>query len=134
MGSILGETKGALGLDPEAEGFDPELILHINGVLSEFHQLGLGPESGYVVTDATQTWEDFLGSDERYNLARSLAFLKVKMLFDPPQVGYVLTANEKLIDRMEWRLNVQREEIVHPWVDEVDLEEEDLIIFDGGEI
>lgn len=134
MGSILAETKGALGLDPEAVGFDPELILHINSVLSDFNQLGIGPDAGYAITGADETWEDFLGTDPRYSAAKSLAFLQVKMLFDPPQVGYVLTAYEKLIEKAEWRLNNAREEIIHPPVVEAEVLDENVIILDPGEI
>lgn len=116
MGSILGEIKEQLGLGAEAVGFNPELVLHINAVLSDMNQLGLGPDDGFEITGPDEEWEDFLGNDPRYNNAKTLMFLRIKMLFDPPQVGYLLTAYEKMIDKAEWRLNIQREEIVHPYV------------------
>ena len=133
MGSILKETKQQLGLDPDAVGFDPELILHINSVLSDFNQLGVGPDAGFAITDEDSTWEQFLGNDPRYNAAKSLLFLRVKLLFDPPQVGYVLTSYEKMIEKAEWRLNVSREELVHP-PQLSDAPPVNEVIFDGGEI
>lgn len=107
MGSILGDIKEQLGLGADAEGFDPELILHINSVLADFNQLGIGPDAGFAIDDETATWEEFLGSDPRLNSAQSLAYLQVKMLFDPPQTGYVLTSMEKLIEQEQWRLTVK---------------------------
>lgn len=134
--SILTSIKAALGLTEEDTNFDAELVMHINSVLSTYNQLGLGPAEGYAITGATETWPAFLGTELRYNDAKSLAYLKVKMLFDPPTVGYVVTAYEKLIDEATWRLNVSREEIVHPAPVLVVNDEEDIggefIILDGG--
>lgn len=110
MGSILAEVKETLGLSTDADGFDPELITHINSVLSDMNQLGVGPKGGFEITNDSATWEEFLGTDPRYNDAKSFAFLRVKMLFDPPQTGYVLTAYEKMIEKAEWRLSVTVDE------------------------
>jgi hypothetical protein len=135
--SILTSTKAALGLLEDDTNFDAELIMHINSVLSTYNQLGLGPLEGYAITDKTQTWTAFLGSELRYNDAKSLLYLRVKMLFDPPTVGYVVTSYEKVIEEMTWRLNIAREEIDHPApVLVIDDEDEDIggefVILDGG--
>lgn len=133
--SILTTLKASLGLTEDDTNFDPELIMHTNSVLSTFNQLGLGPDEGYAITDKDQTWEDFLGNELRYNDAKSLLYLRVRMLFDPPTVGYVVTAYEKLIDEAVWRLNVSREEIVHPPVPDIVVEPGDIgeeFILDGG--
>lgn len=126
--SILTTTKNALGIEESNTSFDDELVMHINSVLSEFTQLGLGPDVGYAITDASQTWADFISDELRYNQAKSLLFLKVRMLFDPPSIGYVLTALEKVIEKAEWRVNIAREEVVYPPVVETDddLEDEDI--------
>jgi hypothetical protein len=128
--SILGTTKKALGLAEDYTPFDPELIMHINSVLADLNQLGIGPGLGFMIEDGTATWDQFLGptvppatvvdppvppvADPRFNSVKSYMFLKVRMLFDPPGVGYVLTAMEKLIEQAEWRINVAREDIVNP--------------------
>lgn len=114
MGSILLETKKELSLADDAEGFDPELIIHINSVLADFSQLGIGPDDGFEITGSTEEWSDFLGDEPRLNAAKSLMFLRVKMLFDPPTLGYLITSYEKLIEKTEWRLNTAIEEIKHP--------------------
>ena len=115
--SILNMVKKALGLAVDDATYDLDLIMHINAVLAEYNQLGVGPEEGFVITGADETWADFLGGDPRYNLATSLAYMKVKMMFDPPNVGYVLTSWEKIIEEAQWRLHIAREDIVHPTPD-----------------
>lgn len=115
--SILTTTKAALGLLEDDTNFDAELIMHINSVLSTFNQLGLGPDNGYAIANKEQNWADFLGNELRYNDAKSLLFMKVKMIFDPPSVGYVVTAYEKIIEETMQRLAITRDEIDHPLPD-----------------
>lgn len=133
--SILTSTKAALGLLEEDTSFDLELVMHINATLSLFNQLGLGPDNGYAIVDKDQTWDDFLGNELRYNDAKQLMFYKVKMAFDPPGVGYVITAYEKVIEEMTQRVAITRDEIENPLpppevVDPLDVGEE--FILDGG--
>ena len=141
--SILTTTKNALGLADDYEPYDPELIMHINSVMAILNQLGVGPSDGYVITDKTQTWSELLTNEgyavEEKRLAdvKSYVYMKVKMLFDPPSVGYVVTAWEKMIEEAEWRITVAQDDILHPAsisgdvVISVDPDTE-RIIFDGG--
>lgn len=124
--SILNDVKQALGLAADYTPYDAEITMHINSVFGDLNQLGLGPEAGYSIVNASDEWSEFIGTEARYNGVRSYVFLKVKMLFDPPTLGYLITANEKVIEKMEWRLNVAREDIDHPMPDptpEVSLED-----------
>ena len=107
--SILLNTKQALGLAEAYVVFDPELIMHINSVLAELNQLGIGPVEGFMINDYTPTWNDLIAGDYTLNNVKSFVFLKVKMIFDPPQVGTVAMAYEKMIDQLTWRINVARE-------------------------
>lgn len=131
MSSILTDTKAALGIAADYEAFDTELVMHINSVIADLDQLGIGPTEGpgYEIVDDTNEWSELLEDETRYNAAKSLMYLKVKMLFDPPSVGYVLTAYEKMIEKAEWRLNVAREVIVYPTPPD-----EDIVVLDGGEL
>lgn len=131
--SILDDTKKALGLAPDYDPFDAELIMHINSVLANLNQLGVGPVSGYEIDSSADLWNDFLGDWARLNNVKSYVYLAVKMMFDPPNVGYVLTAMEKQLEKAEWRINVAREELIYPpepegWIPEMN----DTIILDGG--
>lgn len=130
MASILNDTKKSLGLADDYEAFDQEIIMHINSVFGDLNQLGLGPNEGYEIADATNEWNEFILDEPRYNSVKSYMHLRVKMLFDPPTLGYLITAIEKVIEKMEWRLNVAREDIVYP----VPPEPDEGVVLDGGEL
>jgi hypothetical protein len=108
--SILTSTKKALGLAEDYTAFDPDIIMYINSVLSTLNQLGIGPNLGFMIEDKEALWDTFLGSDPRLNNIKSYVYLRVRMLFDPPQTGYHTTAMENQIKELEWRINVQRED------------------------
>lgn len=114
--SILNSTKKILGVTDEYTAFDLDIITHINSAFSTLTQLGIGPVEGFMIEDADTEWEEFFGEDNRYNAVKSYVFLKVKQLFDPPATSYLITAMEKQIEELEWRLNTSRESTdwVHP--------------------
>lgn len=107
--SILTSTKAALGIAEEHTSFDPELILFVNSVLSRLTQLGVGPEEGFRIDDKSSTWEDFMGTSAKLNMAKSYMYLRVKLLFDPPEVGFVLTAMKEMINKDEWLIMVEND-------------------------
>lgn len=108
--SILTSTKKTLNLAEDYEAFDPDVILHINSVFSTLNQLGVGPDVGFMIEDKVPTWDAFLGSDPRLNHVKTYVYLRVRLLFDPPQTGYLVEAIKEQIKELEWRLNVQRED------------------------
>jgi hypothetical protein len=108
--SILTSTKKVLGVAEDYTVFDEDIIMHINTAFSTLTQLGVGPVDGFMIEDATTEWNEFIVDDIQYNSVKSYVFLKVAMLFDPPQTSYLITAKEKQIAELEWRLNVHREE------------------------
>ena len=108
-GSILSTTKKILGLTEDYTVFDLDIIIHINSILNVVTQLGIGPEDGFMIEDATATWEDFLGSDKRMNAVKTYVYLRVRLLFDPPTTSYLINAMESQCRELEWRLNVTRE-------------------------
>jgi hypothetical protein len=103
--SILNDVKHMLGIMPEETAFDQDIIIYINGAFGALTQLGVGPVVGFQITDATKTWDDFV-TDPRLNAAKSYIFLCVKMLFNPPDTGFVLASMERQKTEMEYRLNV----------------------------
>lgn len=107
--SILNSVKKVLGLADDYDVFDQDVIMHINSVFSTLNQLGIGPDKGYAIEDATGVWADFLDDDARLNSVRSYVYLRVRVLFDPPTTSFLLDAFAKQIEQMEWRLNVVRE-------------------------
>lgn len=114
--SILISTKKALGIDAGYEVFDLDIITHINSAFSTLTQLGVGPVNGFMIEDDEATWDEFFQSEDfQYNSVKTYIYLKVRMLFDPPQTSYLIEAMNKQIQEIEWRLNVHREETA--WVD-----------------
>lgn len=107
--SILTSTKKILNIPAELAVFDLDVMIHINSVFSFLHQLGVGPENGFQIEDATPVWSDFIGDDLGMNMVRSYVFLKVRMLFDPPTTSFLLTAMGDQIKEFEYRISALRE-------------------------
>jgi hypothetical protein len=112
---ILVSIKKVLGLPESDPSFDVDIIMHINTVLARLNQLGIGPAEGFMIEDATITWDAFIGDDSRLSQVRTYVYLAVRMLFDPPSTSYAIDSMEKQIDKLEWLLNAQREE--GSWID-----------------
>lgn len=109
MGSILTSIKKLLGIGKEYTHFDSDIIIHINSVLMTLHQLGIGPEKGYLISSDLETWENFLGTDANLEAVKTYVYLKVRTLFDPPASAALLDAMKRQADELEWRLQVQTE-------------------------
>ena len=107
--SILNSTKKMLGLDPDYDVFDLDVLMHINSVFTTLTQLGVGPVEGFQIEDDSATWDTFLGTDPKLNQAKTYVFLRVKLLFDPPQTSFVADSYSRQIEQLEWRLNVTAE-------------------------
>lgn len=112
MESILTSIKKLLGIEEECEHFDSEIIPHINTVLDDLTQLGVGPSEGYAIEDKTSTWMDFLSkgnSDQNMERVKTYTHLRVKLLFDPPDSSAHISVIERQIEKLEWRINVAAE-------------------------
>ena len=107
--SILTSIKAQLGIQEDYTAFDPQLIMHINSVLMVLNQLGVGPTAGFVISDKTSVWSDFLSSDKNLEATKSYIGMKVKMLFDPPTTSVVADSMNRMINEFEWRLNAEAE-------------------------
>ena len=106
MNSILGSVKKMLGPSGDYEYFDPELIMHINSVFTILHQLGVGPEKGFSIKDESDTWDEYITSKQNLEAVKTYVYLKVRLIFDPPQSSIVAEAIKQQISELEWRLNV----------------------------
>lgn len=110
MESILTSIKKLLGIEAEQEHFDPDIIMHINSVLSILTQIGVGPSEGFRIEDETATWEDFISDNQNLESVKSYIHLKVKLLFDPPLNSIVIESMNRMINELEWRLNFTAEQ------------------------
>ena len=106
--SILNSVKKKLnGMAPEYTAFDDQIIDHINSVFQILYQLGVGPSVPFTIEDESAEWSDFTSDIAELSMIKSYVALKVKKIFDPAQSGAVAEAENRMIDEMEWRLNVQ---------------------------
>ena len=109
MDSILDTIKKMLGVDTADTAFDIDIIMNINSALMTLNQIGIGLTEGFLIIDNTETWTYFLGEVINLEAVKSHIFLKVKLLFDQPTNPVVLSAMERQVTELEWRLNVQVE-------------------------
>lgn len=107
--SILKSVKKMLNVEPTYTAFDLDIIMHINSTFSTLTQLGIGPSTGFMIEDDTTTWNAFLGTDLQLSNVKSYIFLRVKLIWDPPQTSFHLQAIKEQIAELEWRINVHRE-------------------------
>ena len=106
MDSILTSIKKLLGIDKAYNHFDNDIIIHINSVFLDLAQIGVGPEEGFSIEDDLDTWDDFIPNNPKLEAVKTLMYLKVKLIFDPPLSSTVIEAMNRQIDRLEWRLSV----------------------------
>ena len=105
--SILDSIKKILGMPPDYDAFDTDLVIHINSVFGTLAQLGVGPAGGFSISDNTTLWKSYLGDSKDLEMVKSYIALKVRLVFDPPTIGAVMDAMKEQIREYEWRLNVQ---------------------------
>lgn len=118
--SILTSTKKILGIAEDYTAFDLDIITHINTVFSDLHQLGIGPDTGFMIEDSSAVWEDFLGTEPFLNQVKTYMYLRVRLLFDPPSTSFAIEAMREQVKELEWRMNVRHESVAHPYIPPVD--------------
>lgn len=107
MESILTSIKKLLGITEEYEHFDTDIIMHINSAFSVLTQLGVGPEEGFRIDDASTEWTEFLYDDPRLEMVKTYVYLKVRLAFDSTTLtSGVIDSINRQISELEWRINV----------------------------
>jgi len=108
--SILKSTKKILGIGDDDTSFDLDIITHINSAFSVIHDLGVGPEEGFVIEDDAAVWDDFLADDPvKMGKIKTSVWLRTRLLFDPPTSGFLLDSTKEQLREQEWRLVTDRE-------------------------
>lgn len=107
--SILTSTKKILQIEEDYTYYDLDIITHINSVFANLHQLGIGPIDGFEIADKDATWASYLEGNLNLNLVKTYMYLRVRLLFDPPQTSYLIASLKEQIEKLEWQINVQRE-------------------------
>lgn len=104
--SILIYVKKLLGIQEDYTHFDPDVIYGINAAFGVLTQLGVGPEEGFMISDDSAKWNDFVSDTTRLSLIKPYVYLKTRLLFDPPSSNALIDSFNKTINEYEWRLYV----------------------------
>jgi hypothetical protein len=104
--SILTSIKKLLGIGEDDTSFDTDILLHINSTFSVLTQLGIGPKEGYSIGSKSETWSDYIDDNKKQQMVVSYMYLKVRLLFDPPQSSVLVQAIKDQISEQEFRLTV----------------------------
>lgn len=109
--TVLESIKTNLGIVPEDNSFDEELVMHINASLSKLSSVGL---SSKIVTKESK-WEQILDEKQRenevYSLIESYITAQTKLLFDPPApatLGYM----KEYLEEAAWRIKISYDTLV----------------------
>lgn len=110
--SILNTIKPMVNVEVDDKNFDAVLIPFINGALTVITQLGVGPTSGFKIMDETKTWTELLGDRTDLDLVTTAIYIRVRLLFDPPQNAFLVTALKEELQEAEWRIEAWHKPIV----------------------
>lgn len=106
LDSILNSVKKMLGIQEDYEHFDQDIIMHINSVFMILNQIGVGPSKCFSISDSSSSWDEFKQGDETLESIKTYMYMKVRIMFDPPQQNFVMESINKVINELEFRLKV----------------------------
>lgn len=109
--SILGSIKRLIGIHENDKEFDAEIMVHINSSLSDLVQMGVGPNTGFIITDNTSTWFDFIGDDlYKQSQVKLYVFAKVKLGFDSSNLqSATIESYRNIANECAYRLYVEND-------------------------
>lgn len=107
--SILTEIKKMIGFEQDYTVFDTDLIIQINSCFSTLRSLGVGPDEGFIITGTSETWSSYTIDQAHLANVKNFVFMKTKMVFDRPETSYAISAMERNIKEIEWRLFMESE-------------------------
>lgn len=101
--SILNTIKQMLGITTEQTDFDLDIIVDINTALNILHQLGIG-KTWLHIEGTTEKWSDITEDISKCNMIKTWMYFKVKLMFDPPLNSTTVSAIERQIQELEFRI------------------------------
>lgn len=107
--SILHDIKQMLGQEWDDSTYDLDIRNHINSIFFTLDQLGVGPEGGFEITDETMLWSAYVGPKKNHLSVKSYIYIRVRLLFDPPTNGFLVTSLQDQAKELEWRLMVEND-------------------------
>jgi len=111
---ILNTVKKHIGIHEDDNTFDSTILTHANSAFFNLTQLGVGPQDGFHLVTGEELWSHYPGIRTDMEAIRTYLCLRVALVFDPPQMGYLVDAIKEQIKEIEWRLSVQVENVPYP--------------------
>jgi hypothetical protein len=105
--SILHDIKQMLGQEWDDTTYDLDIRLHINSVFFNLNQIGVGPSEGFSIADENVLWDAYIGDSKNLEAVKTYIYIRVRLLFDMPTNGFLVTSLEKQADKLEWTLMVE---------------------------
>lgn len=106
--SILLSVKKMLGMGEEFTQYDLDVALHINTAIQTLNQLGVDIPEGFTVTDKSNTWTQYFidpRCEKITSMIKNYIYMKVRLLFDPPNNQSLANALAESTKELEWRIN-----------------------------
>lgn len=107
--SIFTTIKNLLDVPADDDSFDADILTYINSAFYSLRQIGVGPKEGFVITGADQTWNDFDTNASLIGEVKTYIQQKVRLLFDPPNNSFLVSAIQENLKELEFRLNMDGE-------------------------
>lgn len=101
---VFGTIKKLIGFPEDYCPFDFDILISINSVFGILYQLGVISHP-IEITNETLWCELNLDTDI-LSIVKDYIYLKIKLIFDPPQIGSLNASMTERINELEWRLNV----------------------------
>jgi hypothetical protein len=106
--TVLATVKEMVGPSALYEGFDTDLLIHINSSLMYLAQMGVVPDGTKITSSSV--WSDLLGNETALEGIKSYLYFKARMMFDPPANSIIANAWNEEIKQLEFRLMIGKEE------------------------
>lgn len=106
--SILDTIKEMVVSNVNDGSFDVDLIVLINNSFSKLVSMGVGPKEGFLITDNTAVWADFLGDrPELIPTLQAYIFASVKISFDMTASTVIRDVYTQIANENSWRLQIE---------------------------
>lgn len=105
--SILHDIKQLLGQEWDDTTYDLDIKIHINSVFSNLRQINVGPPAGFKITGPETLWSEFLGPALNLEDVKTYIYYRVRLAFDPPTNGFLVTNMQEMAQKLEWTLMVE---------------------------
>lgn len=112
--SILDSVKKSIGLAADDASFDLDVVLFTNAAFGSLQMLGVGGDTGFMISDNTTLWSQYVSSLKYLGMIKQFIVLTVRLAFDPPDGRFGLQAYKDQIAELAWRINIVAEEINPP--------------------